>query len=786
MSLLDRFLGRRSQSASVDDAEYCARACAAARALYDAGRFHEALQACLHLYQQGHDDPGFLVLLGEVQLRFGQIADAEGAFRRAVGRNGANARAQHGLADALTRQRRYDEAIAVCGAALALHPDAGEIRMVLGDCQRASGDQDSAEDSYVQAATSPGTALSAHFAFGTLMRAQGRHQEAAAAFAKVEELRGAGRIETDAFIDLALAYEALGESARGLAVLEAELAKRPVLEAHRLFAQLLLAHGRLREGWEHFEFRWMLEPLLATRLGPVRPPWVGQDLRGKTILLRLEQGFGDVIQFVRYAQHVKALGATVLMPDFSNLAKSVVGVDRVIQPEERPPPFDYYVNLLSLPRVFGTDLDSIPGDVRYILPDPARVQKWQSRLAVTAGLKVGLVWAGNAAYSRDDQRSISIEMLEPLLAVKGVHFVLLQKGNRGPEAARLAPRATNLGPELDDFADTAAVIEQLDLVIAVDTAVAHLAGALGRPVWVLLPIVSDWRWMHDRDDSPWYPTMRLFRQDRDGGWANVINRLVRELERHLHAGMSQWSQPIGIVAQTRRLRPLPIGLAAKSSAAVAETRVGIVQYQPGQPLVGESIAQYGEWLPAAVDVLARMVVPGSTVMEVDAGIGMHALAIAAMVGASGHMVLAETDPARRCILQQNLAANRVANVTVLAAAGRLDVGTVDDLQLARLDWLKINDGLRAGDVLQGATGTLWQRRPNLFIDASNAGELCRLQESVQTFGYRLWSLKTPLFESGNFYCNRGNVFGDRTVVWLLAIPEEVTIDLPNGSFHELS
>jgi ADP-heptose:LPS heptosyltransferase len=265
------------------------------------------------------------------------------------------------------------------------------------------------------------------------------------------------------------------------------------------------------------------------------PQWDGAPAKGKTILLFGEQGAGDMIQFVRYAPMVaERCARTVLVcgPDLKTLLKGVNGVSEVVDYDEQPPRFDQHVPLMSLPKLFKTDLDSIPAPIPYLSADPAKVEHWRLRLGGRPGRKIGLAWAGRITHPNDRNRSMSLAQLAPLAAVKNVQWISLQKGPAEAEAR--TPQAgleiTDVSSELTDYSDTAALIANLDLVISVDTSVVHVAGAMGKPVWVLLPFIPDWRWLLDRPDSPWYPTMRLFRQRAVGDWEPVVQGIAEKLK----------------------------------------------------------------------------------------------------------------------------------------------------------------------------------------------------------------------------------------------------------------
>jgi hypothetical protein len=367
----------------------------------------------------------------------------------------------------------------------------------------------------------------------------------------------------------------------------------------------------------------------------------------------------------------------------------------------------------------------------------------------------------------------------------------------------------NLGPELEDFCDTAAVISELDLVLCVDTAVAHLAGALGKPVWLMLPQPADFRWMEGREDSPWYPTLRLFRQSRRDHWEEVVERVKAALQERLRGGVAETRAHADRLAAPRSmLRPPAVarpGIPAghrPGFSAVAETRVGILQYLPDEAREGESLGWYGEYLQPQLDLLARLIRPGATVLEADAGIGAHAVFLGKALGAAGHLFLYEPRPVVQRILRQNLGANRVMNVTLMRRAlGRPSAGevaasgeaaspvvteTLDELQLERLDWLKINDGILALEVLDGAMDTLWRLRPLLFIAAADEPALTRLARRAQAFSHRCWRMETALFNPHNFNRRDTDIFSGRTALALLAIPEEIDVDIALDECVELS
>jgi hypothetical protein len=290
--------------------------------------------------------------------------------------------------------------------------------------------------------------------------------------------------------------------------------------------------GDFRRGWPEYEWRLKTNSMAEPPSG--KPRWNGEPLKNKTILVEAEQGHGDTIQFVRYLPRVKALGATVILgcqPTLRNLLTEAVGADRVLSQGDLAPPFDTETTLLSLPGIFQTLPKTIPTEVPYLRVPQGSGAQAKTAIAQHAGtFRVGLVWAGGI-YTKNPHRSVRMEQFSALFDIEGAKFFSLQKGKASAELKTFPQVAiADLDRYLGDFSDTAAAIQEFDLVISVDTAVAHLAGALGKPVWTLLPFVPDWRWMLEREDSPWYPTMRLFRQPRPGDWASVIKRVSEELK----------------------------------------------------------------------------------------------------------------------------------------------------------------------------------------------------------------------------------------------------------------
>lgn len=328
-----------------------------------------------------------------------------------------------------------------------------------------------------------------------------------------------------------------GRVADGAVLYARAVACRPdFAEAHEAHAHALLLLGRFAEGWAEYEWRWRVPSFPTERHRFRQPLWTGEPPEGRTILVHSEQGLGDTLQFARYLPLLAERGATVVFQllgshrPLRRLMGSLSGVERVTVRGDSLPAFDLHVPLLSLPHRLGGDPRHLPPCVPYLEPPGEAVAAWRKRLAGAPGLRVGLVWAGRPEHANDAARSLSLAALAPLLTTPGVSWFSLQKGPAAEAFATLPPgTVTDLAPDLSDFAAAAALIEALDLVITVDTSVCHLAGALGKPVWVLSCFDGCWRWLLNREDTPWYPTMRLFGQARPGEWGPVVERVAGEL-----------------------------------------------------------------------------------------------------------------------------------------------------------------------------------------------------------------------------------------------------------------
>ena len=447
---------------------------------------------------------------GAMLAALGQHGDAIESYRKALAIRPDFADAHCNLGSALTQLQRYDEALTSFDRALALRADYPDALYNRGNALKPLQRYEEALASYDRAIALQPNHADAHNNRGQVLRELERYDEALASY------------------DRALA-----------------LRPRHVM-AHCNAAALRLLTGDFERGWAHYEWRWLKKSVIPAQRNFSQPAWTGRDpVDGKTILIHSEQGLGDTIQFCRYVPLIAARGAQVIFEvqkPLQTLMASLGGAAQVVPKGGPLPAFDLHCPLVSLPLAFGTRLETVPSTTGYLSAPAQHAMAWQSRLQVQSRPRIGLVWSGNPGHERDRERSIGLRTFVPLLDALGdeVTFVSLQKDIRADDNAILKKRADILdyGNALEDFSDTAALISQLDLVISVDTSVAHLAGALGKPVWILLTYFPDWRWLLGRDDSPWYPTARLFRQDKSRTWDGVMARVRQALQRDMTATRS--------------------------------------------------------------------------------------------------------------------------------------------------------------------------------------------------------------------------------------------------------
>ena len=469
--------------------------------------------------------------LGKTQERLGDWEAAMASYRRALALQPDSPDLHGSLGRLQYKQGAYGEAVECCRRALALDPNQDEILVQLGNALTELGNYGTAVEAHRHAlALKPDSALAV---FGLAYFFEHKGDIASAVDSYRHALKLNPRMEA-AHLHLGIIHILQGDMGEAAECFERVLELTPdSAEAHSFLGLVHLAQGNFRLGWREYEDRRGTPQFLRARRKFSQPLWKGEPLEGSRILLYAEQGLGDTIHFVRYVPLVAARGGRVVLEVQSRLHRLLAhtpGAEKVICHGAALPEVDWQCPLLSLPLAFGTELNSIPAKIPYVDPDPSQVEAWRQRLRGNS-FRTGLAWGGSPVHPHDARRSISLEHLAPLTCVEGATFYSLQMGPPAEQVKPLGPRVhlIDLQNEQKDFADTAAIVASLDLVISIDTSVAHLAGAMGKPVWILLYKSADWRWLLDREDTPWYPTARLFRQSTPGNWQEVVTRVEREL-----------------------------------------------------------------------------------------------------------------------------------------------------------------------------------------------------------------------------------------------------------------
>jgi tetratricopeptide (TPR) repeat protein len=555
---------RHAIAANADAADALLNLGFALKELGDPAAARGALQRALALDPDSADAH---YLSGELARSQDMQAEAIAHFQRAVALQPGLEPAWSGLCQALLHAGEWDSALAALDQAALLHPQVAEFHSHLADLYGQRGELEALIASLRHVTRIQPDNFDSWFKCGNALITLKRHDEALACYnqclrldpgnAAVHCNRGAALQSLDRFEEALQAFVRaieiepeflmaifnrgkllgrLGRYREGLqdyaAVLPLQSAdERPHTEFHASLYHLLL--GDFRQGWEKHEFRWHTA---QKKFKPhfVQPLWLGHEpIQNKTIYIYPEQGFGDTIQFCRYASLLAQRGARVLMaapPELEPVLNGLEGVTRLLKNGDLLPDFDYHCPLLSLPLAFRTEIDSIPVAAHYLQCDPVRRDAWRARLGEKKQPRAGLIWSGNPTHPNDRHRSIPLKKFR-MLEAGGWQYISLQKDIRTSDLAALDDWTgiARVEDGLQNFAETAALIANLDLVITVDTSVAHLAGALGAPVWLLLPFDPDWRWLLARADSPWYPSMRIFRQPRIGDWESVLAEVRREL-----------------------------------------------------------------------------------------------------------------------------------------------------------------------------------------------------------------------------------------------------------------
>jgi tetratricopeptide (TPR) repeat protein len=537
---------------------------------HQTGRSELAIECILQAIALNPNCEGYYLNLGGVYLDQGRVDDSILCFRQALLQKGDLAPAYYNLATALRLKGQFAESADSCREAIRLNPGYAEAHNNLGATLQVMGQLFEAQEQFEQALRLNPSLPDGYFNLGNVLRLQGRYDEAvrycrqalqmkpqsadsysnlgAALLGQgslaeaIANLREAVRIAPrliEAQSNLATALRQAGQWDESLALSRQVVSQDPKFaSAHLNLAYSYLLAGDFARGWEHYEWRPDLQVLAARQFAA--PRWDGSSLEGKTILVYDEQGLGDSLQFARFIPLLQRRGARVVLEchrPLARLLRSCPGIADVIPRGDPLPVCDFHSPLLSVARLLGIELATIPAEVPYLFADRELTEVWRQRLAGDR-FKVGLVWQGSTHHQGDRYRSLRLDELAAQIALPGVRYYSLQKGAGREQLAGVAKSLAieDLAADLHDFADTAAAVQQLDLLISCDSAPVHLAGALGVRTWVPLHFSPDWRWLLGRDDSPWYPTLRLFRQSTLGDWREVFQRLADEL-RPLVAGL---------------------------------------------------------------------------------------------------------------------------------------------------------------------------------------------------------------------------------------------------------
>ena len=770
--------------------------------LFDLGRLDEALGIFQHLVTNFPQEVDPRLQLGRVFLRQGKLDAAVHHLSEVVRRAPDLPHGHSNLGVALQKSKNMDGAIACFREALRLEPSAeanSNLASALAEARRHSECWE-----YFKRADelSPNT-FTILLNYGNAMRVATRTTES------IEMLKRALEIHPDsedARNFLFLAYAQIKDFAKVIELCNEILARNPEDSDKHLFRSMTrLVLGEFGPGWEEYEWRWKSPDLKPRPF--TETVWQGEALPDKTILVHAEQGYGDTLMFVRYLPQVKARVGTVIFEGPEALVRllgTVPGIDKVVPHGHPLPHFDCHSPLLSLPRIFKTTLDSIPTNVPYMSVPAPEIEQRSVELGPRKGFRVGVVWQGNPLNSSDRHRSFPLKAFLPVANVPGVEVLSLQKVHGLDQIAPLVDRmhVTNLDARIKDFADAAAFMKNCDLLISPDTAITHLAGALGVRVWLVLPYESEWRWLLDREDSPWYPSMRIFRQSKTRDWPPVFERIATEVAREL--GVERPAPRAGAGSEEPVISSAP--LINKGATRVKSCRHGPLVYFHTDLYVGRSLDRYGDYSEGEVYLFQQFLRSGRTVLEVGANIGAHTIPLAKAVGPAGIVLAFEPQRVVFQLLCANAALNGLTNIhTYHAAVGRepghvfvptLDPNvpqnqgslsshqwgqgdkvpriTIDSLGLTTCNFIKIDVEGMESDVIAGADQTIRRFRPAMYIENDRANQSAALIEQLLALGYRLYWHTPALYQADNYFGERENVFPGTVSVNMLALPAEMS------------
>jgi tetratricopeptide (TPR) repeat protein len=518
-----------------------------ANSLKERNRFDEAIVCYRRVLKANPDFADAYLNLGDAFVAQDNATEAANCYQKVTDLRFDSGEAYYKLGCACHELARLNEAVACLSQCILLMPDFAPAHFMLGTVLQKQGAlQDAAARLYRALELSPDH-WEAKLKLGSVLHRLGKIDEAVHCYFQVLERNPEC---PDAYNNLGVVFQTQGLLEKAAAYFDKALELRPDYPGARSNRSLvMLAQGDFQRGWQEYEWRWKTGDLQARDFAG--PRWNGEPLEGKTILLWAEQGLGDTIQFIRYAALAKSRGATVVIEAPKPLLKLLAncpGIDRLVGCGDEIPSFDVHAPLLSLPAKFETTLTTIPADVPYVFADVSLVSEWHERLKDIHGLRIGINWRGRKGQGSFRSRDIPLDCFAMLAQIPGVRLISLQKDLQHGEleAAHYRVPIVDVG-DFDTsrgaFMDSAAIMKNLDLVISSDTSLPHVAGALAVPVWVALPFGSEWRWLLGRSDSPWYPTMRLFRQQAAGDWAGVFNVICTELRDLVHGANRRYPGP---------------------------------------------------------------------------------------------------------------------------------------------------------------------------------------------------------------------------------------------------
>lgn len=659
--------------------------------------------------------------LGMVCFDAKRLDESIAAYRRAVEISPQFAVAHNNLGNTFRTLHRYQEAIASYNAALRIKPE------------------------YVNALVNRATALlwEGDFRVGI--------ESASQALSFAPQDRGARKVLATAKMWQGELVAAVKEYRQLLVEDDSDA------EIHKNLSMILLLQGNLAEGWREYQWRHKMPGSIGPHLPG--PCWDGSSLDGKTILLVAEQGLGDTIQFIRYAQVLKsqyrcrviALVQQPLQPLLQNYAP----LDGLVVQGHSAPSYDVWAPLLSVPSLLGeNDIGDLPCAGPYLKADDSLVAQWRDRLSGLNGFRVGIAWQGNPQMNTDRFRSVPLHEFLPLAKLRGIQFISLQRnhGLRQLETLPACMDILSLGDNFDvssgPFMDTAAVMANLDLVITSDTAIAHLAGALGVKTWVALAHTPDWRWFLRRDDSPWYPSLRLFRQPQPGDWGSVLRQMAGEL-------------PL-LDSQIRPRQPADYRVADTGCNRLIRARHGLFLYDRNDRTIGLSLELYGEYAEGEIQLFRQVVRPGSTVVEAGANIGCHTVPLARLAGENGGVHAFEPQQVIFQTLCANVALNGLSKISCRQAAlgdvfdAKVPALTIDSLGLPHCHFLKANVNGSELAVLRGAVDTIRRCQPVLYVTANRREQSAQLVAHIRGLGYRLFWHPVSAYSPDNWFDNPHN------------------------------